>query len=103
MPPRFRKLKTQLDVITSASNIEEELSDSSWAKEDYQDRFCKNYGEIRDYFSNHFDISCLNGDISSSDNASSITNLNTIKPSWDAMNTFTLNCKFISLTSEFRK
>lgn len=103
MPPRFKKLKTQLDVITSASNIEEDLSDSSWTKEDYQDRFSKNYGEIRDYFSNHFDISYVNSDIISSDNESSITNLNTFKLPWDTMNTFTLNCKFVSLTSEFRK
>jgi len=100
---KSRKLKSQLDIISSVSNLEDDNSDFEWDKSDYHDRFDRSSGQIKDYFSNHFEISNKVIGKISSDGASSFTNHNTIKPSNELMNTFTLTCKFSSLTGEFRK
>lgn len=85
-------MRTNLDVITSVSNMEEEFSDCTWAKEDYQERFKMNMGEIKDYFSNHFDFSSNQDDkLDLVSSESSQTNQKTIKQTWESMNTFRLN------------
>lgn len=86
---KYKKIKSSLDVITSASCIEEEFSDCTWEKADYQEKFDKNYGQIKDYFSNNFFYG-ENTDNLSHSNATSMTNEQQIPRKIDRLNTFTL-------------
>ncbi|CAI2383256.1 unnamed protein product [Moneuplotes crassus] len=98
---KLTKLKTSFDVIMSMSNIEDTFSDCTWGKDDYQERFDRDFGKIKDYFSNQFEIQ-KNSTSLISEGDYSYTNF---KPTdtTGCLNLIEVRCKFLSLKNEFRR